>query len=375
MEFEKNESRQVNNKPNSGRKSNQRAKLYLVLQILQKRSDEYNPIAADDIAADLDAFGIDAERRSIYKDIEDLNKVYVMMKENCTIDEAEKIIAEADDNKKLMIKRAKKGFYINPEAREFQLNDIRLITECVYSTKFIPSDSAERLANILLENVSEYQARKIKTDAVVVDRVKTLNKTVLTNIDLIRDAMATEQNRKKHIPEKISFKYARYEITNVEKPVVRSKQYTVSPYYLIISDGNYYLLAYDDGKRDVRTYRVDRMKNIKLTGQPRGGLDAIKALDVKNYTQRVFSMYGGEKTSVSLRFDNSLLDTVLDRFGTKTALYSRIDDEHFQVNCDVEVSPQFFGWLCGFGSNVEIVAPKQVREEYQIHLKTILNNY
>ena len=32
---------------------------------------------------------------------------------------------------------------------------------------------------------------------------------------------------------------------------------------------------------------------------------------------------------------------------------------------DVEVSSQFYGWLAGLGSRVQIVSPEDVREEYK----------
>ena len=347
MEFDKTESRQVKkSKPNSGRKSNQRLKLYLVMHILLKKSDENEPISADKIADLLQVYGIEAERRSIYKDIEDINKAYVMLRDNCSIDDAEQRIAKNNNKRNLMIIRTQNGFYVNNAARQFQLSDIRLIAECIYASKFIPQESAERLANSILENFSESQSRKIKHDAIVVDRVKTLNKTVLENISIIRDAM-----------------------------VKRKTKYIVSPYYLIINDGNYYLLSYDNLKKDVRTYRVDRMNDIARTGKQREGLEQIRALDIQNYTQRVFSMYGGQKTSVKLRFENSLLDTVIDRFGTRNAIYVKLDAEHFMVACEVEISPQFYGWLCGFGQRVRIVAPELVKEDYIKYIEDISFSY
>ena len=97
--------------------------------------------------------------------------------------------------------------------------------------------------------------------------------------------------------------------------------------------------------------------------------------DIKNYTQRVFSMFGGKKTRVKLQFVNSLLDTVIDRFGTKEPFYSKADDKHFIVNCEVEISPQFFSWLCGFDTRVVILEPEAVKEQYQAHLKRIIKKY
>ena len=86
-------------------------------------------------------------------------------------------------------------------------------------------------------------------------------------------------------------------------------------------------------------------------------------------------MFGGEKTRVKLQFANSLLDTVIDRFGTKDPFYAKVDDEHFSINCEVEISPQFYGWLSGFGTKVKIMNPDSVRNEYVEYMRSILGQY
>ena len=62
-----------------GRKKNQRLKPYLVLQILMQHTDEDHVMSADQIAAELDGMGIYAERRSIYTDIDEINKALYML--------------------------------------------------------------------------------------------------------------------------------------------------------------------------------------------------------------------------------------------------------------------------------------------------------
>ena len=37
--------------------------------------------------------------------------------------------------------------------------------------------------------------------------------------------------------------------------------------------------------------------------------------DIENYTKEVFFMFSGEKVLVDLRYDNSLMKTMVDRFG------------------------------------------------------------
>ena len=45
--------------------------------------------------------------------------------------------------------------------------------------------------------------------------------------------------------------------------------------------------------------------------------------------------------------------------------YSKVDDTHFTVNAEVEISEQFFGWLFGLGKMVRIVGPESVRQQMQ----------
>ena len=75
-------------------------------------------------------------------------------------------------------------------------------------------------------------------------------------------------------------------------------------------------------------------------------------------------MYDGQEVTVDLRCDNSLMKTMIDRFGedVKTLAY---DMTSFRLLTDVSVSPTFFGWVFGFGGKVQILAPEEVKEQYK----------
>ena len=350
-----------------GKKPNQKVKPYVVLQYLLRSTDENHVATAMDIVAYLEECAISAERRSIYRDIEEINRVALMLDEDCTIDEAAEMLEhdETDDLKLVVYDKRQKGFYVRQ--RKFDLNDIRLLAECVYSAKFISQGQADRLAEVVCEFVSEHQAEKIRHNAFLTDRVKTNNRQVLSNIAAINEAMSRKIDGRPHTPEKISFQYLKYSITDMSKQVERrhGAKYIVSPFQLLINDGNYYLLAFDDRSKAMRTYRVDRMKNVSLSGEPRAGEEAFQKIDLKTYTQRVFSMYGGEEKLVQIRFINPLLDAVVDRFGTKDVQYSRVDDSHFCVSAKVEISDQFFGWLLGFGKKAKLIYPEGVLNSFR----------
>lgn len=364
-----------------GKRDNQKLKPYVVLQYLLKYSDENNVKSAYDIIGYLNECGMSAERRSIYKDIEGINSVAIMMEQDCTIDEAVEMLEDDEDNgaKLIVYDKNKKGFYVNSEQRHFDFRDIRVLAECVYSAKFLAEGQAKRLVNVVCDFVSEQQAEKIRHDALLTDRVKTNNRAVLNSIASINEAMSRRIDGVAHEPEKITFHYLQYSLGNMEKQVERRKGelYTVSPYKLLINDGNYYLLSFDDKKQKMRTFRVDRMKDVKPTGEPREGKEAFAAINLKDYTKRVFSMYSGKPERVVIRFINPLLDTVVDRFGTDkgSVWYEKIDEKHFTVTAQVEVSDQFFGWLLGFGKRVKILEPESVVEQFKAYVDKVREMY
>ena len=59
-------------------KNNQKIKPYVVLQYLLKYTDENNIVTAPEIVDFLEEHGIEAEHRSIYSDIGEINKVVAM---------------------------------------------------------------------------------------------------------------------------------------------------------------------------------------------------------------------------------------------------------------------------------------------------------
>lgn len=356
----------IDEQKGKGRKYNQRMKHFLVLQFLLQATDEEHFVGTDGIIEHLNSLGIYADRRSIYRDIEDINIAMVMQEQECSIEDAITALQE-DEDLITIANKHKKGFYVR--RRPMDVNDVRLAAECVHAAKFISETQSKSLIKNLTYNLSESQSKSIEKDVYLVGRVKTNNKTILHAIDIISEA----QNNQ----EKISFKYQKYVIQDIKKQVERrhGERYAVSPYALIINDGNYYLLAFDDKRQKMMTYRVDRMKDVKPLHEPREGAAAFAQIDMEGYAKRVFSMYGGKEERVDIQFITPLLDTAIERFGTTDTFYGLVDKDHFYVSTHVEVSDQFFGWLSGFGKRAKLTAPLSVVEQYKAYLDKIRNMY
>lgn len=335
---------------------NQKLKIIYIKEFFEKYCDENHPTNATDIIDFLkDEYGIEAERRSVYRDIDLLRDVYLMDIEN------------------------ERGGKYRLLSQKFEMEDLRLLAECVHSAKFISKSKAKELVKTIAEFGSVYQAEQLQEEVFLCDRVKTTRKGIMANISQINFAMARKIEGKPRTPSKISFKYLKYFIEDVRKPIEQfnGMRYVVSPYKLLINEGNYYLLAYNDYSKAMRTYRVDRMKSIEiLEGEPREGADAYKEIDMETYTERVINMFSGEKRRVKMRFSNDLLDTVIERFGTEHLTHYEADGKHhFTISTNVDISDQFYGWLCGFRNKVTIIEPEDVCDDMRKYLSEILEMY
>lgn len=360
--------------PQHGKKPNQKLKAYLVYEYLKKNTDEEHSVSASEIIDYLQERGINAERRSIYRDIEDVNKLfYLLENEDADMYEAEEEIEadEYDDYKTIVYDKTKKGFYVKRRLN-FE-NDVRLLAECVYATKFVSAENAEMLIDTVCGLVSDFQAERIRHNVFLADRIKTDNSAVYNNVDVINEALNYRDDLGRK-PRKISFRYQTYNINDLKKKAYRrgGAVYKVSPFQLIINEGNYYMLGYDDKVKKMLTYRVDRMERVGvLYDEAREGNDEYKGFDLTS----AFNMFNGERRSVKIKCTNDLLDTMIERFGTKNARYSQADKKHFTVEAEVEISDQFFGWLLGFGRKVVLQFPDFIVRQFKEYLDKVQEMY
>ena len=191
-----------------GKKHNQKMKPFLVYQYLLRHTDENHTITGEDICSAMtDTYDIEAERRGIYRDIDEINKALIAFEEGISIEEAAEWIEDDESLKKIIFDKHQKGFCLRQ--RHYDYTDIQLLVESIYASKYLSESQADRLIKVLCEFVSEFQEKKIRHNAILTDRVKTNNSGVLNNIEKIDAAMSKED---KHIPEKISFKYLKYSI-------------------------------------------------------------------------------------------------------------------------------------------------------------------
>ncbi len=311
---------------------NQKLKLLYLYDILKERTDEYHAISMSEIIEALDACGVSAERKSIYTDIQALN-VY-----------GADIVGE----------KVGKGYQYRVASRDFEMPELKLLVDSVQSSKFITGRKSKDLIRKLEGLASRYEARELDRQVVVAGRIKTMNESIYYNVDAIHRAIADDV--------KIRFKYFRWTEKKDQELRRDGADYVVSPWGLVWDDENYYLIGYDDEREEIRHYRVDKMKSIRLTDQKREGRSAFAGKDMATYTEKRFGMYDGELIKVALLCKNDMAGVIIDRFGKDVPMI-KIDQDHFETRVDMALSPLFLGWVASMGDGIKIVEPASAVEK------------
>ena len=323
--------------------SNQKLKLLYLMRFLLRETDEENGASMEEILAWLEAQGISAERKSVYDDLETLQSFGLAV---------EKLPG-----------RPPRYAVVS---REFELPELKLLVDAVQVSRFITEKKSLELIRKLEALAGRRGAQALHRQVFVRNRAKTENETIYYNVDRLHEAITRDRA--------ISFRYFNYTVEKKRAYRHEGERYLLSPLLLNWDDENYYLIGYDHKTQTTRHYRVDKMEDIRLEEQRRGPRELLDSLDPAQYAGQVFGMYNGELRKVRLRFASHLVGAVLDRFGQDPILAPDGDDA-FTVTVEVMVSPQFYGWLCGFGAEVELLSPADVRAEYAEWLRGALGKY
>ena len=309
-------------------------KILYIVDILRKFSDEENPINASEICEKLNDFGIRAERKAIYDDIENL-------------------ILYGYDIIKTRTPRA--GYFL--ASREFELPEIYLLTDAVQSADFITPKKTRELVAKLEAMMSKEQARARENSIYIEYKNKCDNEEIYLSIDTLRLAIETGK--------KVTLKYRTRQIDENRKITVKEREFKLSPYALIWMEDHYYLVCNNEKYDNLMHLRLDRMKSVRCTDDKYRHFSEVcdykERFDTSDYALKTFNMFGGELCEIELSCNTKILEQVIDRFGDKIHIIG-VEDGRFSFRIKGLISEGLVGWIMEFGGDIEVVAPQSLRD-------------
>ena len=324
--------------------TNQKFKLYRLAQIMLEKTDDDHYITMPEILSSLEAYGVTADRKSIYNDLRDLEVLGIEV-------EGEPVGGR---------------YHYRVLNRPFELPELKLLVDAIQSSKFITERKTNALIKKLEQLVSQYEAVKLQRQVYVSGRIKTMNESIYYTVDAIHNAISENK--------KIRFQYYQWNVKKEMELRPSGAFYHISPWGLSWDDENYYLVGYDSEADTLKHYRVDKMLHIQMSDEKREGQEHFERLDMADYAKKSFGMFGGKEQKVKLLVKNELAGVMIDRFGKDIMMIPK-DENYFTVNVDVHVSNQFLGWVFSLGYGVKIISPDEVVEQMKQEVERLQQQY
>ena len=243
-------------------------RLLVLLQILQEHTDDETALTTSELLELMEKEGQEGCKRTLRRNIASL--------QNCGYDIC---VTEANG---MPTEYAYLG-------RKWDMPALQILVDAVSAAQFIPQNKSEELIAELSAMAGPSHVNELQPQILVSEHVKAKNTNMIFTVQEIRRAI--DRNRK------IRFRYLEY---NLEGKQVRKHEgtneewYVVSPYATVWNDDRYYLVGWSDKRNHIAVYRIDRMEVPKQL--PNKRVPPPDDFDVRDYTDKVFRMYGGDKT-------------------------------------------------------------------------------
>ncbi len=322
----------------------QALKMLYLLKIFNEETDESHPLTASEIINRLSQYGVNEERRTLYRDLDMLEEYGLDI---------------------IQGKNGRQTFYYLGH-RDFELPELKLLVDSVQSSKFITERKSRELIKKLESFVSKHDAQHLHRQVVIAGRVKTMNESIYYNVDILHEAINTDRQ--------IRFHYYQWNTCKEMEFRHNGAWYEVSPWVLMWADENYYLVAFDDREQTIKHYRVDKMVHLSVCANARLGKAEFSTFDVARYRKGVFGMFGGEIQNVRIRAENRMVGIFIDRFG-KDLIIVPDGEGCFATTVEVAVSGQFLGWMVSLGNAAEITGPEPVVERMRQEIRRLSAQY
>lgn len=319
-------------------------KLYIlyILEILKKYSDQEHPLTQKEIIGHMERdFGITCERKAVARNLSDLQDMGYE------------------------IKGDKRGSYL--AGRQFADSELRLLVDSVMASRHIPEKQARELIGKLLDQSSIYFKKQMRHVYNIERMEHDEGNQLFHTIEQI--SRAIEDGKK------ISFFYNKY---GADKKLhhTTQREHLVNPYQIVVANGRYYLIGNVDKYSNVTHFRVEKISQIGIEDQqvkPQEEVEELEnGLDLPKHMAEHLYMFSGKSSMITLRVQEWGINDVIDWLG-KDIHISREKDTYL---IRVRANEQAIGyWAIQFGSSVEVLEPKSLRNQVAQRVKAINEKY
>jgi proteasome accessory factor B len=154
----------------------------------------------------------------------------------------------------------------------------------------------------------------------------------------------------------------------------RPKEVTVEPYFLEPSAAGFstYLIAYSRTHAAMRTFKIERIVSAEMLPEH---FEAPAELDVDELLSSAWGIIWGEGTSVRLRFAPDVAWRVRESRWHPSQQVEDIADGSCLMTINVASLMELGRWVRSWGDKVEVLSPRELREELRDEAVRIARQY
>lgn len=311
------------------KRPNQKLRLIYLNKILTEQTDIATGLTLQQLSAELSKYGIFAERKTLYDDIETLKMFGV----------------------DIHVKRDHRVYYY-VDQRSISTAELKFVcdalNECVWmqhsnvrvTLKKISSFGGKNFFRLVSASRDDDFSVSAQSNAEAICRSVLLNKAISCRI----------------------FKWNAFK--------QRAIQFEGERCVLSVWNVNLFpepcIIVYDHSQKAFLQIRIDHLTDIEvLTSDRQGGVEYVNYSKKHTDDSRCENM---QKTVVRLQCATAIADDVINHFGIGITVL-RNDTDSFEISLRTVPGSDFFGWVFTHGTDVEILAPDSVVDEYKALLR------
>ena len=302
------------------RHADQRDRTMALARILYEETDENHPLPLSALADRLNKQGIQAERKSLYRDLAAFRRHGL-----------ETAYRPGRDG----------GWYL--AGRTFGRTELRQIIDAVAVYRWLPENTRASLLEKLADMAPACQRTGLRRPVLRSRRSAGETEALRTVLDKIHAAIQAGKA--------LSFYPAEW--TPEKQRRIAGGRVVASPKGLLWEGEGYALVAWDHRSRAMGLFYPDRMAQVQVTGMPAQGQE----VNLRHWVDAPFGLDPDLRCWVRLRCRRALAGEVLDRFGQETVLLPDEDGEGFAFSAEVVMGPAFWAWLAALGDQAEVLSP------------------
>ena len=332
---------------------------FAILDILRQYSDENHKLSQNDIVELLERdYDMKADRKSVKRNITTLLEM------GYPIDFKETLRMYPNKDGVLEESYILSDFWLD---REFTDAELRLLIDSLLFSKHIPYSQCDDLITKLEGLSNRYFKSRVRFISTLPETAPK-NRELFYTIEILDEAIANGKQ--------VAFTYNEYGTDKKLHPK-RQREYIVNPYQMAATNGRYYLIGNYDKYDNLANYRLDRITGIRLLDTPVKPVRQVEGMKNGLYLPKHMAehlyMFSGESVPVTFRMKKTILNDVIDWFGTEIAFYDETEDE-VTARVTVNWSAMRY-WAQQYCRFVKILTPTDLVEKIKEDLSEALRKY